>query len=61
MSSEHSKQLRVGELICFNDNPADRGKVTAIQMRYVTIKWDDGHQSLSGHNAMKRFELVTEA
>jgi hypothetical protein len=58
VTPEQSKQLKVGTRICFNDDPADSGKVTAISMRYVTIKWDDGHQSYSGHNDMKRVELL---
>jgi hypothetical protein len=58
MTSEQSKQLKVGTLVCFDGDPADSGKVTATQLRYVTIKWNDGHESFSGHNEMKRVELV---
>jgi hypothetical protein len=58
MTSEQSKKLQVGTRVCFNGNPADGGKVIAIQARYVTIKWDDGHQSYSGHNEMTRVELL---
>jgi hypothetical protein len=28
--------------------------------RYVTIKWDDGHESFSAHGDTKRVELVEE-
>jgi hypothetical protein len=58
MTSEQSKKLQVGTRVCFNGNPADVGKVTAILARYVTIKWDDGHQSFTGHNEMTRVELL---
>jgi hypothetical protein len=58
MISEQSKQLKVGTLVCFDGDPADSGKVTSIEARYVTIKWNDGHQSLTSHNEMKRVELV---
>jgi hypothetical protein len=58
MSPEQSKQLKVGTRVCFNGEPADSGKVTAIQPRYVTIKWDDGNKSFTGHGDMKRVELV---
>ena len=54
MTPEQSKQLKVGTRVCFNDDPADSGKVTSIEARYVTIKWDDGLKSFSGHNAMDR-------
>ncbi len=58
MTPEQSKKLKVGNRVCFNDNPADGGTVTATNARYVTIKWDDGHQSFSGHKEMKRVELL---
>jgi hypothetical protein len=58
MTPDQSKQLKVGNRVCFNGDQTDRGTVTAIHMRYVTIKWDDGHQSYSGHNEMKRVELL---
>jgi hypothetical protein len=58
MTSEQSRLLKVGTRVCFNGVQADRGTVTATQARYVTIKWDDGHQSFSSHNEMKRVEHV---
>jgi hypothetical protein len=58
MTPEQSKQLKVGTRVCFDGDPADDGKVTSIEARYVTIEWRDGHRSLTGHNAMKRVELV---
>jgi len=58
MTPEQSKRLKVGTRVCFNSDPADCGNVTAILARYVTIKWDDGHQSFTGHNEMKRVELL---
>jgi hypothetical protein len=57
MMPEQSKKLTVGTPVCFNGDQADHGKVTAIHANYVTIKWDDGHQSISSHNDMKRVEL----
>jgi len=58
MTPEQSKQLKVGTRVCFNGDPADSGKVTSIEAKYVTIKWRDGHRSLTGHNEMTRVELV---
>jgi hypothetical protein len=58
MTPDESKKLKIGTQVCFNGDQTDRGKVTAIEARYVTIKWDDGHQSLSGHNEMTRVELL---
>ncbi len=58
MTGEQSRQLKVGARVCWNANKNDKGTVTAINTIYVTIKWDDGHQSSSGHNDMKRVERV---
>ena len=58
MTPEQSKQLKVGTRVCFDGDPADSGKVTSIEARYVTIKWDDGHKSLTSHIDMRRVELA---
>ena len=58
MTSDESKRLKVGDRVCFDGEQADRGTVTATEARYVTIKWDDGHKSLTGHNEMRRVERV---
>ncbi len=60
MTPTQSKQLKVGARVCWNGNPADRGTVTASHARYVTIKWDDGHESFTAHHEMKRVERVSE-
>jgi hypothetical protein len=59
MTSDQSGKLKVGTRVCFNGDQADRGTVTANHLRYVTIKWKDGHQSYTGHDEMKRVELLT--
>jgi hypothetical protein len=59
MITEQSKNLKIGTLVYFNGDQADRGTVTANHLRYVTIKWKDGHQSYTGHDEMKRVELLT--
>jgi hypothetical protein len=58
MTGDESRQLKVGTRVYFNGDQADRGMVTANQARYVTIKWDDGHESFTGHNEMQRVEPV---
>jgi hypothetical protein len=61
MTPEQSKILKVGTRVCFNGDPADSGKVSAVEARYVTITWRDGHKSFSGHRGMQRVELASEA
>jgi hypothetical protein len=46
MTPEESKKLKVGDRVCFNGDPANSGNVTAVEAQYVTIKWNDGHESL---------------
>ena len=61
MTPEQSKNLKVGTRVCFNGDPEDNGKVSAVEARYVTITWRDGHKSLSGHRGMQRVELISDA
>ena len=58
MTTEQSKNLKIGTRVCFNGDQADRGTVTANLARYVTVKWEDGHRSYTGHKDMKRVELL---
>jgi hypothetical protein len=58
MTPEQSRKLKPGTRVCFNSDPADVGTVIAVQARYVTIKWHDGHQSFTGHKEMMRVERV---
>jgi hypothetical protein len=58
MTPEQSHKLKLGTRVCYNGDPADVGTVIATNANYVTIKWDDRHQSFSGRHEMKRVELV---
>jgi hypothetical protein len=58
MTPDQSKTLKTGSRVCFDGDEADRGTVKAANAKYLTIKWDDGHQSFTGHGDMKRIELV---
>jgi hypothetical protein len=60
MTPYESRKLKTGTRVCYNGDPADLGTVTATETRYVTIKWDDGHRSFTGHKNMQRVELVSQ-
>jgi hypothetical protein len=60
MTSEQSKLLKVGARVFFDGDRADLGTVTSTQAQYVTIKWEDGHQSFTGHREMRRVALVAK-
>jgi hypothetical protein len=57
MTPDESRKLKPGTRVCFNGDSADLGTVTAVESRYVTVKWDDGHRSFTGHKNMQRVEL----
>jgi hypothetical protein len=58
VTPEQSRKLKLGTRVCFNGDQADLGTVTATESRYVTVKWDDGHRSFTGHKNMQRVELA---
>lgn len=58
MTARQSQKLKVGIRVCWNGETTDCGTVSATYLRYVTIEWDDGHVSHSGHSGMQRVELA---
>jgi hypothetical protein len=58
MTNEQSRKLKPGTRVCYNGDLADLGTVKATKTRYVTVKWDDGHRSFTGHKNMTRVDLV---
>jgi hypothetical protein len=56
MTSDKSKTLKPGTRVCFDGDQSDRGTIKANNANYVIIKWNDGHQSFTGHRDMKRIE-----
>jgi small-conductance mechanosensitive channel len=58
MTAEQSQHLKIGDQVCFNGYDSDMGTVKANSIRYVTIKWRDGHDSFTGHGEMRRVSLM---
>jgi hypothetical protein len=58
MPPDESRKLKPGTRVSFKSDSADLGTVTATESRYVTVKWDDGHRSFTGHREMMRVELA---
>jgi len=50
--------LARARLMTMTGNQSDLGTVKARSFRYVTIKWQDGHESFTGHRAMQRVSLA---
>ena len=58
MTGEQSRQLKVGERVCWNMNTTDLGTIIGTDWAEVTIRWDDGHTTSVRHNDMTRVERV---
>jgi hypothetical protein len=58
MTTEQSKELKIGSRVYFDGDQNDRGTVAATHARYLRINWADEHTSFTGHNDMKRIELA---
>jgi hypothetical protein len=58
MTGEESRQLKVGDRICWGDTTTDLGTVVGTSWSEVTIAWDDGDSNSVGHNDMARVERV---
>jgi hypothetical protein len=56
MTGEQSRQLRVGDRVCWDQSMTDLGNVVAVAWSDVTIKWDDGHTTSLQRNDMTKVE-----
>jgi hypothetical protein len=43
MTGEQSRQLDVGDRVCWQNNRADQGTIAETNWPGVTIKWDSRH------------------
>ena len=58
MTGEQSRQLKVGDRVCWDMSATDLGTVIGADWSEVTIKWDDGKTISVQHNDMARVERV---
>jgi len=58
MTGEQSRQLKVGDRVCWNMSATDLGTVVGADWSEVTIKWDDGNTISTRHNDMAMVERV---
>jgi len=58
MTGEQSRQLKVGDRVCWNLSATDLGTVVGADWSGVTIKWDDGHTTSVRHNDMAMVQRV---
>jgi hypothetical protein len=59
MTGEQSRQLKVGNRVCWADSNTDLGTVIGITWSAVIIEWDDGLTASIEHNDMARVERAS--
>jgi hypothetical protein len=58
MTGDHSRQLQVGDRVCWQNDQNDQGIVTEEDWAGVTIKWDNRSEQAILHNDMAQVERV---
>jgi hypothetical protein len=58
MTGEQSRQLAVGDRVCWGATTTHLGTVVGKSWSEVTIDWDDGEAGSFSHNDMARVERV---
>jgi len=58
MTGVQSRQLRVGDRLCWKKDNADRGFVTETNWAGITIKWDNRSRQTILHNDMASVDRV---
>jgi hypothetical protein len=58
MTGDQSRQLRIGDRVCWGNATTDLGTVKGTSWSEVTIAWDNGDANSVGHNDMGRVERV---
>jgi hypothetical protein len=58
MTGEDSRQLSIGDRICWNADARDHGTITEKNWAGVTIKWDNRSEQAILHNDMAHIERM---
>jgi hypothetical protein len=58
MTGEQSRHLKLGDRVQWDKSLTDRGTISEVDWRGVTIKWDDGRTNTIYHNDMAQVERV---
>jgi hypothetical protein len=58
MTGEQSRQLRVGDRVCWGAMTTDLGTIVGTSWSEVTIAWDGGETNSVSHNDMAQVQRV---
>jgi len=56
MTGEKSRQLKVGDKVCWQKDNADKGSITETSWSGVTVKWANRIEQAILHNDMAQIE-----
>jgi hypothetical protein len=57
MTGDQSRELKVGNRVCWNADKKDQGTITETNWAGVTIKWDNRSEQAILHNDMAQAGL----
>jgi hypothetical protein len=58
MTGDQSRELNIGDRVCWGTTTTDRGTVTEKNWAGITIKWDNRSEQVILHNDMAQIERV---
>ena len=58
MTGDQSRELKVGDRVCWHNDKNDQGTITEMNWAGVTIKWDNRSEQAILHNDMAQVGLV---
>jgi hypothetical protein len=58
MTGDESRKLKAGDRVQWDYSLTDRGTISEVDWRSVTIKWDDGRTNSIYHSDMGQVERV---
>ena len=58
MTGDQSRELKIGDRVCWNSDENDQGTVTETNWADVTINWDNRSEQAILHNDMPQVEQV---
>jgi hypothetical protein len=58
MTGDQSRELKIGDRVCWGSTTTDLGTVVGTSWSGVTVDWDDKHASSIQHNDMAQVERV---
>ncbi len=59
MTGEQSRALSIGDRVCWQMDPADKGTVSAKHWAGIIVRWDNLSEQAILHNDVRRLERTS--